>query len=187
MSDYLTFDQTFPLDCFYIHLKEVWTKEECKYYLDRAIEENKWEQGGWYNYGKDVKSKNSHDRAIFYKEFMEKSLVWREAYLEKTGIRIPVGFHNVPTINRYKEGDSMGCHVDHIHSLFDGKNKGIPIATTLGILNDDFDGGDFVFWEDKVIHLEPGDLLAFPSNFLYPHRVTPVEKGTRYSWISWWF
>jgi predicted 2-oxoglutarate/Fe(II)-dependent dioxygenase YbiX len=37
---------------------------------------------------------------------------------------------------------------------------------------------------NKVIPLEQGDLLIFPSNFLYPHKVQPVKKGIRYSYIS---
>ena len=30
-----------------------------------------------------------------------------------------------------------------------------------------------------------GDVLIFPSNFMYPHRVTEVKRGIRYSAISW--
>ena len=35
------------------------------------------------------------------------------------------------------------------------------------------------------IELKKGDLLIFPSNFMYPHRVEPVLSGIRYSYISW--
>ena len=38
---------------------------------------------------------------------------------------------------------------------------------------------------DKEIQLKKGDVLVFPSNFLYPHKVEPVTKGLRYSIISW--
>jgi predicted 2-oxoglutarate/Fe(II)-dependent dioxygenase YbiX len=38
---------------------------------------------------------------------------------------------------------------------------------------------------DEEIKFKTGDLLIFPSNFLYPHRVEPVTKGVRYSFISW--
>ena len=47
------------------------------------------------------------------------------------------------------------------------KEKGIPILSCLGVLNDDYDGGEFVMFEDFEIKLEQGDLLIFPSNFLY--------------------
>ena len=87
--------------------------------------------------------------------------------------------------NRYSENRKMALHVDHIKSLFDGDRKGIPTLSCLGVLNDDYEGGEFVMWDDKVIPLEQGDLLIFPSNFLYPHKVEPVTKGIRYSYISW--
>lgn len=86
--------------------------------------------------------------------------------------------------NRYSENRKMALHVDHIKSLFDGDRKGIPTLSCLGVLNDDYEGGEFVMWDDKVIPLEQGDLLIFPSNFLYPHKVEPVTKGIRYSYIS---
>ena len=69
--------------------------------------------------------------------------------------------------------------------LFDGEKKGIPILTIVGLLNKDYNGGEFVMLEDEIINLEPGDIVVFPSLFLYPHRVNEVLEGTRYSFASW--
>ena len=79
----------------------------------------------------------------------------------------------------------MNYHCDHIHSLFDGERKGVPILSCLGLLNDDYEGGEFFILDDLKIELKKGDLLIFPSNFMYPHRVEPVLSGIRYSYISW--
>lgn len=87
--------------------------------------------------------------------------------------------------NRYAENTNMKMHCDHIHSLFDGDRKGVPILSIAGLLNDDFDGGEFVMWDDEIIPLSAGSVLIFPSNFLYPHRVNPVTRGTRHSFVSW--
>ena len=87
--------------------------------------------------------------------------------------------------NRYNENKKMAFHCDHIYSLFDGERKGIPILSVLGVLNDDYEGGEFILFDDYKIDFKKGDLLIFPSIFLYPHRVEPVKKGTRYSYISW--
>jgi predicted 2-oxoglutarate/Fe(II)-dependent dioxygenase YbiX len=87
--------------------------------------------------------------------------------------------------NRYKVGTNMKFHHDHIHTLFDGERKGIPILTVLGLLNDDFEGGDFLMFDGKKLNLSAGDIVIFPSNFLYPHAVTTITKGTRYSFVSW--
>ena len=87
--------------------------------------------------------------------------------------------------NEYKESKKMALHCDHIQSMFDGDRKGIPILSCLGVLNDDYEGGEFIMFDDYEIKLKQGDLIIFPSNFLYPHKVEPVTKGTRYSYISW--
>ena len=87
--------------------------------------------------------------------------------------------------NRYALNQRMNNHCDHIHSLFDGERKGIPILSCLGLLNDDYEGGEFFILDDLKIDLNKGDLLIFPSNFMYPHRVEPVLSGIRYSYISW--
>lgn len=53
-------------------------------------------------------------------------------------------------------------------------------------INDDFDGGDFVFPDLKIrIRPEPGMLICFPSNHHYKHGVEPVTKGKRYSIVCW--
>ena len=87
--------------------------------------------------------------------------------------------------NRYLENTKMAEHCDHIDSLFEGTRRGIPILSVLGILNDDYEGGEFFMFQDYEIKFKKGDLLIFPSIFLYPHKVEPVKKGIRYSFISW--
>jgi len=87
--------------------------------------------------------------------------------------------------NKYSLNKKMAEHCDHITDLFDGNRKGIPTLTIIGLLNDNFKGGKFIMFKNKEIKLKQGDLLIFPSNFVYPHRVDPVIKGTRYSFVSW--
>ena len=69
--------------------------------------------------------------------------------------------------------------------MFDGERKGIPILSVLGLLNDNYEGGEFIMFDDTEIKFEKGDVLVFPSLFLYTHKVEPVKSGTRYSYISW--
>ena len=100
---------------------------------------------------------------------------WYDGWSGYTGIRF----------NKYSKNTKMMEHCDHVQSIFEGKNKGIPTLSVLGILNDDYKGGEFIMFQDEEIKFKKGDLLIFPSIFLYPHRVEPVKKGTRYSFISW--
>ena len=93
------------------------------------------------------------------------------------------GFSHV-RFNKYAENKKMALHADHIHSMFDGERKGVPILSVLGVLNDDYEGGEFYLVDEKT-DLSKGDIIIFPSNFMYPHKVEPVKRGTRYSYISW--
>ena len=87
--------------------------------------------------------------------------------------------------NRYTPGQIMRQHHDHIHSIFDGKLKGIPVLSFILNFNDDYEGADLFFWEDTVVPLGKGDIIMFPSNWLFPHGVTEATKGKRYSAVTW--
>ncbi len=87
--------------------------------------------------------------------------------------------------NRYKPGQIMRQHHDHIHSIFDGNQKGIPVLSMILNFNDDYEGAELFFWEDYVIELGKGDIVIFPSLFLFPHGVTEATKGVRYSGAVW--
>ena len=88
--------------------------------------------------------------------------------------------------NKYEVGNMMREHYDHIHSIFDGKMKGVPIVSIVANLNEDYEGAEF-YCRGKEIPLKTGDILLFPSNFMYPHEVKEATKGTRYSFVSWAF
>lgn len=95
------------------------------------------------------------------------------------------GFTNI-RFNRYTKDSVMAPHVDHIKDIFDGQRKGIPIISIVGLLNDDYKGGQLLmFKEEKEIKLKQGDIVVFPSVFMYPHRVDRITEGVRDSFVSW--
>jgi len=58
------------------------------------------------------------------------------------------------------------------------------------LVNDNYEGGDLIFFSpvsNKQIKIKnkKNTLIVWPSNFLYPHGVTPVTKGVRYSVVAW--
>ena len=67
--------------------------------------------------------------------------------------------------NKYEVGNMMRQHYDHIHSIFDGKMKGVPIISIVANLNEDYEGSEF-YCRGKEIPLKTGDILLFPSNFM---------------------
>lgn len=80
---------------------------------------------------------------------------------------------------KYPEGCFYTQHTDSF--------KARPRAVSCSfILNDEFEGGEFAFFDRELKYkLSKGDAIMFPSNFMYPHEVMPVTKGTRYSIITW--
>lgn len=80
---------------------------------------------------------------------------------------------------KYPEGCFYTQHVDS----FKARPRSVSCSF---ILNDDFEGGEFAFFDKELRYkLGKGDAIMFPSSFMYPHEVMPVTKGTRYSIITW--
>lgn len=88
-------------------------------------------------------------------------------------------------INKYSSGDYIPKHVDNNNLLFKDIFSGVPVLTLIGVLNDTFIGGDVIMWNDHSIKLKKGDIMIFPSNFLYPHQIAVITSGFRYSFIRW--
>ena len=60
------------------------------------------------------------------------------------------------------------------------------VLTCSFILKDNYDGGDFVFFSGGYkVPPKGGSAVVFPSNFCYPHAVTPVTNGDRHAVITW--
>jgi predicted 2-oxoglutarate/Fe(II)-dependent dioxygenase YbiX len=80
---------------------------------------------------------------------------------------------------KYEKG---GFYIQHVDSFTE-----IPRTISCSfILNNDFKGGEFSFFDNEIIYsLKKGSAIMFPSNFLYPHSVLPVIDGTRYSIVTW--
>ena len=98
----------------------------------------------------------------------------------------------IPQILSYSIGGHYCPHIDG-ESLWQTPNQELiwKKSTNRDIsmvfyLNDDYEGGDFVFPDLKIrIRPEPGMLVCFPSNHHYKHGVEPVTKGKRYSIVCW--
>ena len=81
-------------------------------------------------------------------------------------------------------GKDKGEYKIHVDS-FDLKPRVLSISL---LLNDNYDGGDFKFFEGSdtfIIPKKKGTAVVFPSNFCFPHAVLPVSNGNRHSIITW--
>ena len=81
----------------------------------------------------------------------------------------------------YDKNNYYNWHRDTSGNIF--KNRAISISILLSDKKD-FDGGEFQFEDGVVEELSrKGDMVIFPSKLR--HRVTPIEKGKRYSLVIW--
>jgi len=183
---------------YILHLDHWISKDICQKSIEQLSDNNTWERHTYSNSKTfEAKSKNE-DKELdvcygtnltYLKDLHE--LTWKalEKYIviEKLGGDTFKGWKGFSPIrfNRYKKGQIMSKHQDHIQSLFTGERRGIPILSIVAVLNDDYEGGEFIMFDDYEIKFKPGDLIIFPSVFLYPHLVKPVKKGVRYSFVSW--
>ena len=179
--DYVTIENIIPKDLCEIVLKEIQHKKE-------------WEQQSWYNNKNDTNhSEDTKELDILFTTpelqtilapFIRTSI---ERYMKH--IKSPHNFIKTFTpirFNRYATGQVMRRHHDHIHSIFEGQHKGIPILSLVGLLNDNYEGAKMVV-RNTEFPMKRGDIIIMPSVFLYPHEITECTKGTRYSWVSWAF
>jgi hypothetical protein len=89
------------------------------------------------------------------------------------------------TALRYQQSQHYGVHTDDHWT--------IPRTLSLiYMLNNDYEGGSLKFYVPgskteilKEIETKANQLIVWPSNFIYPHTVTPVTKGIRWVIVSW--
>jgi hypothetical protein len=178
----------------YIKTYKMLDEETCKQTI-KEIEEIHWSQHTFYNVNENSYGTRSGEKEldIGYSQTSTKNVIMQKIWDSYLNYVKDLNFswwsswsgYTEVRFNRYKETRLMAEHCDHIHSIFEGERKGIPVMTALGSLNDDYTGGEFVMFEDTVIPFKAGEIKIFPSCFLFPHRIDPVTEGTRYSFVSW--
>lgn len=79
---------------------------------------------------------------------------------------------------KYGFGEHFDVHSDHGFSY-------ICTVSTVAYLNDDYEGGELWFKHlDQKIKPEAGDIVVFPSTFIYAHASLPVKSGIKYSAVT---
>lgn len=165
----------------------------CDAILEEFSNEEEWEKTVVGQGAVDTKIRTAETVVISYPHVIERNYKVRYkldkylfasagAVIEKYNKRFPLcsiqedsGYE----LLRYQEGQFYVQHTDSF--------KLRPRAVSCSFaLNDDYEGGEWGFWNrEKVVKLPKGSALLFPSNFMYPHEIMPVTKGTRYAVITW--
>jgi predicted 2-oxoglutarate/Fe(II)-dependent dioxygenase YbiX len=168
----------------------------CDYLVDE-IEKKEWRPHSWYNavqgtFGSeetmelDVQNITAEHQQLLTPFMIQAGAAYNAKYhfeCERT-MQIMNKFSAI-RFNRYSPGQIMRQHMDHIHSLWNTQDAGIPVLSFILNLNDDYEGAELYFWDDYKVPLGKGDIIMFPSLFLFPHGVTEATRGRRFSAVSW--
>ena len=90
---------------------------------------------------------------------------------------------NTIQVLKYMNNGHYNLHIDH--------GKTIPRTLSfIFFVNDDYEGGQLTFALPNYagtssVEKKANRMIVWPSNFLFPHGVKPVTKGTRYSVVAW--
>lgn len=79
---------------------------------------------------------------------------------------------------KYRPGDFFNNHTDASHEY-------PRQISAVFYFNDDYEGGELIFpFLNVTIKAKAGELILFPSNYLFVHKANKVESGVKYSAIS---
>ena len=168
------------------YYKDIVSNELCDKIIDYSNNikqlENRIEMDdGWFRNGEQ-----------YYNEIKDCFMVALKKYQEKHHDCLCQKYTDF-RLNKYSEGGFMSRHIDfrghfrpmtfNIHDSHE-QTHGYPQLTAILMLNDDYKGGNLLIADNEYKTVK-GSAIVFPSNFMFPHAVKKVEKGTRYSIVTW--
>ncbi len=179
----------------YIHIfDDVISESDCKLILDEYVNSDDW--SGTYVGAEAVLDKSIRNcdqialsnHCVIDKNYDIRTKIDQILFdshakgIEKYREYHPLFVNDIDTgyqLLRYKEGQFYVQHTDS----FKEQQRSLSCSIQL---NDDYDGGEFAFFDREImIRGKTGSIIMFPSNFMYPHEIMPVLRGTRYATISW--
>jgi predicted 2-oxoglutarate/Fe(II)-dependent dioxygenase YbiX len=177
----------------FIHIERgLISKDTCRFVID-SIKNESWSSHLWSTDGTDQFSyptkeldvlEATPDLEDILNPLISLSVKYYNDFIGSEKVSQVTCFSPV-RFNRYQKGQTMRIHCDHIKTLFEGEVKGIPVLSIIINFNDDYKGGDLIFWDDYKVDLGEGDVVVFPSLFLFPHRIEEVTENIRYSGVAW--
>ena len=170
------------------HKKQAFTKEECQFLIEehaRLNDNNVLEHCPDATTGIDTYS--TFKRASLQEGTEAYNLVFRANenlineymdYLDSFGmfhvsIRETMKFSHMFRLLKYETGAKIHPHSDHVPFVY---------GSATFNLNDEYTGGDFVFWNGKHrVRLDAGEAKIWPADYFWVHEVETITSGTRYA------
>lgn len=172
----------------------IFTPEECKTILDEYKKSNEWQSAKISS--KKLENKNVRNcdvMNISLPNIIEKNQSTRkkidELIFKNTNYAAQKYISEFPKcflktdsgydLLRYETG---GYYTEHTDS-YNEQPRTLAMSVNL---NDDYEGGNMAFFDKEIqIRGGVGSVIMFPANFMYPHQIMEVTKGTRYSIVTW--
>ena len=120
---------------------------------------------------------------IFYWNYIKQEIEKLYVYYKAKFPKMASDTINQIDLLKYTPGGKYNVHTDHYSTTR-------RVLSVIINLNDNYEGGDLIFTDQKEkeikrLKLDKGSIVFFPSNFIYPHSIEPITKGTRYSIVAW--
>jgi predicted 2-oxoglutarate/Fe(II)-dependent dioxygenase YbiX len=180
----------------YIHVfKNLLSDELCDKIVNEYKDSESWRAGVVHEEYK-TNARNCDLISISLNEIIEKNLEIRRAIDQELFSSVSLAINKYKELHpscvfrkdtgydllRYKTGQYIKSHIDI------GKTDSMmarQISCSVA-LNNEYEGGEFSFFDNELAYiLKKGDIIMFPSGFMYPHEILPITSGTRYSIITW--
>jgi predicted 2-oxoglutarate/Fe(II)-dependent dioxygenase YbiX len=92
--------------------------------------------------------------------------------------KINMGFMEAVNFVKYSTGEHFSYHSDHAYHY-------VCTVSTVAYFNDDYEGGELHFDKfDLKVKPREGQIIVFPSTFLYSHASLPVTSGTKFAAVT---
>jgi hypothetical protein len=131
-----------------------------------------------YSSFKRIKYEYGTEAYNICRDSTEKMVIEYMDYLDSFGmfhilIRDSMLFSHMYRGLKYEIGNKIHPHTDHYSHVY---------GSCTFNLNEDYTGGDFVFWNGKHREcLNAGDAMIFPADHFWVHEVEEIKSGVRYS------
>ena len=119
---------------------------------------------------------SNSDMKSIYNEIDERLQKCIKDYCSKFNIHMD--YQEAVNFIKYGKGQHFAAHSDHGFSY-------VCTVSSVMYLNDNYSGGGLHFpFLNYTYTPEEGDIVLFPSTFLYMHAALPVEEGTKYAAVT---
>ena len=84
--------------------------------------------------------------------------------------------------------DLIKFYIEHIDNSGSNEITSKRLISGVAFLNKEYEGGKLSFFDGVYTpNVDQGSIVLFPSNFLFPHSVSRVVSGIRYTIVTWFW